>query len=1041
MCDLIEQGLERKLTLISAPAGYGKTSALVDFAQHTSVPVCWYTVDERDRDVDLFIRYIIGAIQEQFPDSGERAREAVVSRGSKLFREPTAVIADLVNEMLDLGTDFALVIDNFEPVEGALGIREFIHRLIEVLPSNCHLMMGSRVLPNVPVTQLVAKRQLVGLTEQHLRFGPDEIRKLLHRSGIDVSETKAKAIATGAEGWITGVLLVLDLLREDAEPALLDAQKATSQTYEYLALEVLERQPRDLRRFLRKSSVLREMSARLCRDVLGIAGARFLFPEVERRNLFLTRFGDESGATYRYHHLFRNFLQRRLCQRDEALYVDLHRRAGLWFEREYHVEEAVYHYLAAEAYPEATELMERVAMEWFTRGRVETLIGWAEALPDEVRSRAPRLFLYQSRVLTDRYDYEGAREALDLAETGFRSQGDALVLAKVHIQRATLALFESRFRDAVAEAQLALGMLPPTATAERADAKRHIGKAYVRLGRVDEGVAELKEALGLFRQTEGPYDVLNLLQDLTHAYASHGHLDEAAACLGEALPLARQLGSASQLASVLNNLGWIREVRGDYRESLKLYEEGVAAAQRGRDPRSQANIAEGLATLYRNIGDYRQAELLYDVAWRIARESRPALAILIVTARADMYRWQGDHARALALLEQAHELAEDHALHVERQGGVRLTKGIALAESGDLAEGIQLLSRSLSFFEEQGAQRDLARGFFLRAKAYLLGGQEGQAVEDLGRAMELAQAMDTDQFAVVEGQHVVELLQLGVAEGISLCRGTLERVKELSELRQELVRGGGERGEATEVHLEIYALGEGRVERDGRPVSSSEWRAAMARELFFYILLNGPVERDVVGAVFWPDLPTDRMTSNFHSTLYRVRQAVGSDAVVVKGGKYTLGVDYWFDVEAFEALVQRARLLPPRDWQARELWKRAVELYHGSFLPEVDRAWCVAKREELCQTYVEALIELARCCEVRGAFEEAISWYRQALDRDELREDIHRSIMRAYAEVGRRSDALAQYDLCRKILRQELGVEPSRKTQRLCEEVASGMAD
>ncbi|MEA3377015.1 MAG: tetratricopeptide repeat protein, partial [Chloroflexota bacterium] len=581
LCDTLEEGLERKLTLVSAPAGYGKTSALVDLAQAAPLPVCWYTADERDRDLSLFIRYLVGAVGEQFPGFGARTRQTLASRSSDLFREPTAVVADLVNEMLDLDRDFVLVLDNYEVLDGAFGIQEFTRRLVEVLPPNCHLMIGSRVLPDVPVTHLVAKRQLVGLTEQHLRFQPGEIRELLARSQIEISERQARAIATNAEGWVTGVLLVLDLLREDAESVVVDADRFTSQTYGYLALEVLDRQPPDVRRFLYTSSVLREMSARLCRHVLGMDRAGPLLAEVERRNLFLTRFGDDAAAAYRYHNLFRDFLQGRLRQRDPALYTDLHHRAGTWFEREHDVEEAVYHYLAAEAYPQATALMEQVAMEWFTRGRVETLLRWAEALPDQIRSDAPWLSLYQSRALTDRYDYEGAREALRFAEAGFKAAGDRRRLAKVHIQRATLGLFESRYQDAIAEAEAVLEMLDSSATAEHADAKRHIGRACVGLGRVTEGVGELQEALALFRQANSLYDVLNVLQDLTLAFASHGDLDKAATCLGEALPLARRLGSASQLAGVLNNLGWIHDARGEYRTAIELYEEGLAAARRG----------------------------------------------------------------------------------------------------------------------------------------------------------------------------------------------------------------------------------------------------------------------------------------------------------------------------------------------------------------------------------------------------------------------------------------------------------------------------
>jgi ATP/maltotriose-dependent transcriptional regulator MalT/DNA-binding SARP family transcriptional activator len=1040
LCQTLEQGLDRKLALVSAPAGYGKTSALVDFAQTASIPVCWYTVDERDRDLNLFVRYLVAAIGERFSGFGEQTREALEARAGDLFREPTAVVGDLVNEMLDVDQDFVLVLDNFEVLDGAFGIEEFTRRFVEVLPPNCHLMIGSRVLPDVPVTQLVAKRQLVGVTEQHLRFKPDEIRELLARSQIEVSEAQARAIANNAEGWITGVLLILDLLREDAASAFVDAAQATSQTYAYLAFDVLSRQPPDVRRFLHTSSVLREMSTRLCREVLNIDRAKSLLLEVERRNLFLTRFGDSTGSAYRYHNLFRDFLQDRLREDEPALYAELHRRAGTWFERQHDVEEAVYHYLAAEAYPEATALMERVAMEWFHRGRLETLSRWAESLPEQIRRRAPRLQLYHGKALTDRYEYERARDALAFAEAGFVERKDSTRLARVHNQKATLALFEGRYEDVIEEANVALEMLDHQENSERAQAQRMIGRADIGLGRFAQGVAELQKALGLYRQIDSPYDVLNLLQDLAFAFTSQGRFDEAAAYLGEALPLARRLGSPTQLAGVLNSLGWIRDVRGEHREALKLYEEGLAAARRGDDPRSQANIAEGMATVYRNIGDYRRAEFLYDVAWRIAREGRPVLAVLILVGRADMYRWQGDHGRALTLLEQARRLAEERGLDTEKSGLLRVAEGIALVEKGSTERGFRLLSNGISFLGDQGAKRDLARGHFLCAKARLLAGQERQAVVELRRALGLAKEMGTSQFAAVEGQHAPELLELGVSEGLTACRGIMEQARSMSFLGEELVQDGLEEREVPEAHLEIYALGEGRVVRDGRPVSSSEWRAAMAKELFFYILLHGPVERDAIGLVFWPDLPAEKVTNNFHSTLYRVRKAVGGDAVVVEGGKYTLGVDYWFDVQEFETLTERARLLPPHDWQAQELWRRAVELYKGDFLPEVERAWCVPKREQVRNQYIEALIESARCREARGAVDEAVAWYRRALEEDELREDVHRRIMRVYAEAGRRSAALAQYRDCRKTLKQELGVEPSRETQRLYEEVAGRMA-
>jgi len=1037
ICKAIARGLESKLTLVSAPAGYGKTSALVDFAQHSPMPVCWYTTDERDRDLGVFIAYLAGAINEQFPGFDKRVQASLDSLSGDLFHDPTGAVGTLVNEILEIDTPFVIVMDNYEALDGVSNIRTFVHRLLDVLPANCHLMLGSRALPDVPITHLVAKRQLVGLTDQDLRFSPQEIRELLHLSQIEVSESQVEAIAANSEGWITGVLLLADLLRDEAQAILLDTERATAETYSYLAGEVLNRQPPDVQHFLRTSAVLREMSPRLCREILQIQEPRALLAEVERRNLFVTRFGRGEAATFRYHNLFRNLLHEQLRQRDPAHYTELHLRAAKRFEQDSNVEETVYHYLAAESYADAIVLMERVAMEWFTRGRVETLLRWVETLPQEIRVQAPRLSLYQSRALTDRYDYKGARQALAHAEAGFAAREDATYSALVHDQRAALALFEGRYEDAIAEARTALEMLDQNEVAKRAGAQRLIGRAYIGLSRLAEGITQLQDALALLRQIGDPYMVVNLLRDLVSPLTTQGRLDEAATCLSEALAIGRRLGAPTLLAGVLNNLGWLHYLRGEYQQALALYEEGLTTARRGSDLRHQAYISVGMADLYRDVGGYERAAPLYHVGWRIAQDSEPGLAVYILAAQADMYRWQGNHAQAHNLLEQARQLVGEKGLDFEERGLLPMAEGITLAESGELEAGLCLLSKAVHFLEQQQARRELARTRFLLAKAHLLAEDKPRATEELRRALELADEIGTDQFAVAEGQHAEGLLRLGVATGVAACQAIIEKIERLKAFREEQTRSISKEKEGAASRLEIYALGEGRVVRDGQPVHPSEWQAAMAKELFFYILLHGPLERDAIGLIFWPDLSTKKMRNNFHTTLHRMRRAIGADVVVLEGEQYRLGdVEYWFDVEEFEALIERARLLPPQDWQAEHLRRRAVALYHGDFLPEAGRVWCAPKRESLREMYFRTLIEIGQCHEARKEFERAISWYRRALEVDELREGVHRRIMHCYSEAGRRSDVLAQYRRCRDILRRELDIEPSAETRKLYEKIA-----
>lgn len=1042
--EALKRGLECKLTLASAPAGYGKTSALVDFARHSPAPVCWYTADERDRDVGTFAEYMVGAIQEQFPGFGARTRSALTTLASELFHDPASIVGEFVNEMLEIDSPFVVVVDNYDALDGAFGIRTFVHRLIEVLPSHCHLMLSSRVLADVPITRLVARRQLVGLTERDLQFAPQEVRDLLQLSGIEVSASRAEAIAASSEGWITGVLLLADLLREGAAAPLLDAGGATVEAYHYLAKEVTSRQPPDIQHFLHTSAVLREISTRLCREILQIGQPRALLAELERRNLFVTRFGQGSAATYRYHNLFRDFLHQQLRQRDPARCVALHQRAARHFEQDHDVEEAVYHYLAAETYSEATALMERVALEWFTRGRVETLLRWAEELPEEIRAQAPRLSLYQSKVLSDRYGYQQARQALAHAEVGFGTRGDMAGLASVHNQRALLSLFEGCYEDVIAEAQMALDHLGEQEIAEQAQAQRLIGRAYVGLGRLAEGVAELKSALALYREIRSPYNVVNLARDLTPALAAQGLFEEAATCLTEALAIARRLGAPTQLAGVLNNLGYLHYLLGEYQESLALYEEGLVAARQGGDVRLQAYISVGMADIYRDIAAWERAEPLYNAAWQIAQECEPGLAVYVLVAQAHMHRWREEYVQARIILEQARRLAQEKGLEFEERGPLPVAEGILLAVDDQLEDGIHLLSEAIRFLGQQRANRELAQARFLLAESHLLAGYRMEALAQLRQAMDLGDEIGTYQFAVVEGQHAEDVLRLGMAEGIPACHTISQKVQQLQNFGRAQTRREGVTAEewAETGRLEIYALGEGRVVRDGRPISSSQWQAAMAKEMFFYIFLHGPLERDAIGAVFWPELSTKRMTDSFHTTLYRIRRAVGADAVVMEGGQYRFGdVDYWFDVAEFEALVERARLLPPHDWQTERLWRRAASLYGGDFLPEVERVWCVPRREALREMHIETLVGIGRCYEARREFEGAVGWYRQALEIDELREDIHRRIIHCYAEAGRRSEALAQYHRCRESLRRELSIEPSPETQGLYERITGEKPD
>jgi DNA-binding SARP family transcriptional activator len=185
-------------------------------------------------------------------------------------------------------------------------------------------------------------------------------------------------------------------------------------------------------------------------------------------------------------------------------------------------------------------------------------------------------------------------------------------------------------------------------------------------------------------------------------------------------------------------------------------------------------------------------------------------------------------------------------------------------------------------------------------------------------------------------------------------------------------------------------------------------------------------------------MPTPKVSNNFHNNLSRIRAAVGSEAAVVKdeSGRYSVGVEHWSDVAAFEAQVEQARLMRPSEADA--LWQRAARLYRGEFLRGADRLWCLEKREALAGMAVECLVGLGMNCESRGDFEGAVQMYHSVLAQDEFREDVHRHIMRCWHQAGRPAEAKAQYEACRTIMRKELGIDVSAATRALMEEIVGG---
>jgi len=391
--DRLEAGMESRLTVVSAPAGFGKT-ALLGAWRAASVgeeqPIGWLSLDESDDDPTRFWTHVIAAVQRARPGVGEHALTLLDTPRTPI----ESILSSLINDVAEVPQDLILVLDDYhllqaEPIHRAVGF------LLEHLPPQMHLFISSRAEPPLPLARLRARGQLAELRAADLRFTFDEAGAFLNGAmGLSLSERDVSTLQVRTEGWAAGLQLAALSVREQEDAGGFISTFAGSNRHvlDYLTDEVLERQPEGVQRFLLTTSILDRMSGGLCDALVGGDGGWETLETLERANFFLVALDDERHW-YRYHHLFSEVLRHRLRKVQPDLIPELHRRAARWYEDHGHVEDAITHALAAGDAEWAARLVEQSTAAVVMRSEGSTLLRWLEALPEELVRSRPRLLV------------------------------------------------------------------------------------------------------------------------------------------------------------------------------------------------------------------------------------------------------------------------------------------------------------------------------------------------------------------------------------------------------------------------------------------------------------------------------------------------------------------------------------------------------------------------------------------------------------------------------------------------------------------------
>jgi len=765
LVDQINQGLQSNLILLSAPAGFGKTTLVSEWRNQSNIPFCWITLDESDNDIGRFLAYFIAALQSININADEQLLTLIQPPRSSPIE---SILIPLINQIANAHQEFVMVLDDYHLIQNN-EIHDLLTFLLDRGPSSMHLVITTREDPPLPLARFRGRGELMVIRAADLRFSVSEGEILLNQiQGQKLSADSIETLVNRADGWVTALQMVSIALKDNPDPSGYIRDLSGNQSYiaDYLTDEVINQQPDEIKDFLIKTSILNRLSGSLCHAVTGQTNSQLILKQLRDSNLFLSSLDDEN-SWFRYHRLFASLLHQRLLETQPDMIPALYLKASQWFDTNGYPAEAIDYAFRGHHVERAIDLIELHARAMIMRSEISTFILWVEKLPEDLVHEKPSLsILYALAVLVKSGEKQIAHSFIDpITPENDHNTG------QLNTVKAMIAVFDGQISNGIELARQAMKQLPSEDLFFRTIAAWNLSGALAMSGNPEEGLKVLKEVIDTSLASHNYLVAIIAQCRLAAAQVQKGNLKYAKEILEQSIDIATkdQKHPLPAAAEAMMGLGNIYREWYQFERARKYLLESISLSKRWREF-TIIDSYVSLAHIRQSKGDVEGANQMMADALKIAvqysateKDDR-----YVASQQAHLRVRQGDlkaawrWATGLGLkdylgankLDLTGRLGEDIILRYEL---IVFTR-VLIAEK-QWGKALSLLNLLLPSLEEIGFLSKIIEMHILIALGMVGQGDVKRAISSLLTAINLAEPEGFTRLFLDEGPVMIRLLQ------------------------------------------------------------------------------------------------------------------------------------------------------------------------------------------------------------------------------------------------------------------------------------------